>query len=1120
MKNYQLILVIGLLYLCPIYSSAQSTDSILKFGVWQFGAEPLTAKFYPEISGRFSNLGWKDLEIAPDVWDWSIFDAEINARAEGGLLVMYKIYVKDECPDWLFTTGGVPKVNEKNAAGAVTGFSPYYLDPDYGVYFKRMVTKVRQHVEAFAPNIRNKIIAVQACFGNTGDYIGYKGDVATQYAITNNQFDSLFYDFSKYFYNEYKNTNPKITLISNPGNLGNEQMAWLLQNCPNGWIKTGSLGKGYQLNDERNKAAWLYDVLNLPQSGSYVRARAEISADNLTYAWWTNAPYKNMFAVYNYSIYWGLDWSNQKSEYLMDKNFDPPFLHFNKYAGQKNATTATNAMCALKDALDASDAVRFPAGTYGTVSRTNTLRYINIANKYLLYGAKLEDVNTATMLETDNLDATGTNDVGWNIFPGNYERWINQIDANTTSAGYWNVAAIAEPNSMHGRFARGFDLTNGKNALYFDVASAFLRYAPLNGAYPVTIDITYLDNGTGSFRLYYDSKTGGTDKSSTQVTCTNTGKWKKLSVTLNDAYFGNRATRASDFYIKSTNSQNVIFSLVELSRPDTSLSNIGLFASPLPSFDTICINSTSTANSFLLQGQFLNGTDITIGPLSGYSFSTSATGTFKDTIIFSGYGTTINNNIYVKLTTATAGSYSGTIPVTGGGTTSLSIAASGIAVNSSPTLNAAVSDITCNNDKDGAINLAPTGGTGPFTYLWESTLSTFDATTSQNIASLKEANYTVTVTSQGACKISQTFAITNPDVIAVTITSDSSIYCKGGSTTIKISATGGTIPYSGTGTFSQASGFKSYTVTDAHGCTKNGNINLDNGVNNTPSKPTSMNSDAADEKGICEGGSFVFSTSTISGATSYMWTLPAGSSITSPDKNSNSITVNMPSYSSSKTISVAAAARCGVSSYYDRTINPIADKPANINGPTSVKKQQKGIKYSVTPAVAGITYTWTIPNDANITAGNNTSSITVTWGNNSGNVVAKAKNNCGTSSGYSLYVRPNAAFAGGVSTTVSDASASTAGETDQTQQLANKAAYIMPNPAKDQAVFSFTTASSYNYLMQVTDLTGKILLRKQGVTVAGANRLPLDIHNFSNGMYIVTLTGANGEKQMAKLVKQ
>ena len=38
-------------------------------------------------------------------------------------------------------------------------------------------------------------------------------------------------------------------------------------------------------------------------------------------------------------------------------------------------------------------------------------------------------------------------------------------------------------------------------------------------------------------------------------------------VTITDAYFGNRGPKASDFSIRSTNSKNVIFAVVELSRP-------------------------------------------------------------------------------------------------------------------------------------------------------------------------------------------------------------------------------------------------------------------------------------------------------------------------------------------------------------------------------------------------------------------------------------------------------------------------------------------------------------------------------------------------------------------------
>jgi hypothetical protein len=73
------------------------------------------------------------------------------------------------------------------------------------------------------------------------------------------------------------------------------------------------------------------------------------------------------------------------------------------------------------------------------------------------------------------------------------------------------------------------------------LTSAFLSNTALNGQYPVMIEITYLDKGTGSFQLFYDGKNNANNSSIT-VICSNTNVWKKVSVTLKDAHFGNRGT--------------------------------------------------------------------------------------------------------------------------------------------------------------------------------------------------------------------------------------------------------------------------------------------------------------------------------------------------------------------------------------------------------------------------------------------------------------------------------------------------------------------------------------------------------------------------------------------------
>src|SRR3954470_3527482 len=383
-----------LLCLSAIPANSQITDTTnYNYGVWQAFGNPISRFQESEVRGRLVNFRWADLETAPNIWNWIQFDSDLNARAQDSLPIIFMVYTESDAPTWLYTNG-VPKVAEKNSSGVVIAYTPYYNDTSYQRYFERMITMVHQHVEQLPANIRKKIIAVQGCFGSTGDYIGYKGTVDSQYQIANSGFLNLFKLFSQYMYNEYKNTIPKIYLLSNPSNTGSTQYTWLIQNLPGSWVKTGSLGKGYQLNDEVTKASWLYPLLNSPQSGNYVRARSEIIGNGITSGWWTKCPYKNMFALMCYGIYWGLDWSNEGAVQINDPLFDSSFSFYNKYAGQKDPSKSSKAMCALRDGLDAADGIRFPAAIYGTVVETAS-RFNKILQPFISYGAKLEDPATA-----------------------------------------------------------------------------------------------------------------------------------------------------------------------------------------------------------------------------------------------------------------------------------------------------------------------------------------------------------------------------------------------------------------------------------------------------------------------------------------------------------------------------------------------------------------------------------------------------------------------------------------------------------------------------------------------------------------------------------------------------
>lgn len=1086
------------LCLCGIHSLAQENN----YGLWEYAAGPSSSELYP-IKGRMTIIKWRDIEPSNNQFNWQAFDDVIAERTNDGLPTIFKVYTKEDAPDWIFENG-VPKVFEKDINGNITGYSPYYADPEYKTFFKRMVTKVREHIETLDPELRNKIIGVQAALGSTGDYISYKGEVDPQYFLTSNDFFALFQEFSLHFYNEYKDTNPKITLLSNPKNTGSEQTDWVMANTP-GWLKCGTLGKGYQLNDEKTKYEWLYKILNTPSGGDYVRARSEMSQQIAQTGWWNENVYGNQFAQVCYAIFWGLDWPNQNLAGFSDANSDSVYRFFNRYAGQKDPLQSPYAMCALKDVLDAADGERFPASTYGAVDRNNIQRYRNIVNDYAAFGAKIGDASTVNLTELEMMAATAINDVGWDLIPGNYDRYLHQIDANETSAGYWNIKATADENSMYGRFGRGFDLANNKDALYFDLDNAFLQFTPLDSAYPVTIDIVYLDKGTGSFGLYYDSKTNGTDNLATQINCTNSNKWKRTSILLNDAYFGDRGTKGSDFYLKNMGTENVIFSIVELSRPKADLSDIGLLASPLIGFDTICYNAESAPNSFILSGNFLDGTNVKVGPFENFKFSLTSSGTFTDSLFFENYGSGIKSSVFVKfIPEGKVIHQTGAIPVSGSGYT-IEVPVSATSVNSLPTITDSVNNISCFNRNDGQINLAITGGIGPFSYLWKSPTSRFMAET-EDIAQLRSGEYNFTLTSAYKCSYTDTFSIVNPERLGIGFTLDSTIYCRGGSTTVQVFATGGTAPFTGTGTFTTGPGFKYYTVTDDRGCTVTKGFRVANGTNSIPARPKNIIGNSAFEKGLCNGGNYEFSTTSVWNATSYTWTLPTEGVITSSENEGLSIIADLLPTTTNQTISVKADNRCGSSKAFNKVFKYLPAKPSAITGPSNVNVDQT-VNYSVKP-VEGLTYTWTVPWQSEILSGQNGSSILVSWGSRSGKVIAKAKNNCGNSAGSSLYVTVGAGFnRANPEYSQSSMKSSTVGQPE---------IKITPNPATEKVVISINGKENIN-LIQLFDVAGKMIYHK---TVSNSTVIIKRSElKAADGIYFITIT-AGKVKYKQKLILQ
>jgi hypothetical protein len=139
-----------------------------------------------------------------------------------------------------------------------------------------------------------------------------------------------------------------------------------------------------------------------------------------------------------------------------------------------------------------------------------------------------------------------------------------------------------------------------------------------------------------------------------------------------------------------------------------------------------------------------------------------------------------------------------------------------------------------------------------------------------------------------------------------------------------------------------------------------------------------------------------YSISTVPGATSYSWTVPAGALILS---GQNTTAVSVQWGNTGGNLSVIAGNDCGNSnpSVLAVTTTGPPSQPATIQGP-ALACNAATVSFFVDPVPDATSYSWTVPADATILSGQTTDSIAVLWGSAGGDVSVIALNNCGSSS--------------------------------------------------------------------------------------------------------------------------
>lgn len=172
----------------------------------------------------------------------------------------------------------------------------------------------------------------------------------------------------------------------------------------------------------------------------------------------------------------------------------------------------------------------------------------------------------------------------------------------------------------------------------------------------------------------------------------------------------------------------------------------------------------------------------------------------------------------------------------------------------SATLTTSGDTVTCNADCDGTVGVVATGGTSPYTYVWNDVGST----PTDSVTNLCVGTYFVQVTGADGCIAIASATIAEPPAIGFSVANSVNPLCNGNANgSITTIPSGGTLPYTYVWSPAPAAGqttetatgldANTYTVivTDANGCTAQQVVTLINpvslGISNVATNPSCTN---------------------------------------------------------------------------------------------------------------------------------------------------------------------------------------------------------------------------------------------------------------------------------------
>ena len=138
---------------------------------------------------------------------------------------------------------------------------------------------------------------------------------------------------------------------------------------------------------------------------------------------------------------------------------------------------------------------------------------------------------------------------------------------------------------------------------------------------------------------------------------------------------------------------------------------------------------------------------------------------------------------------------------------------------------------TCPNATDGSITISPTGGVGPYNYLWID-----NGNTSSSLNNLSSGIYQVMITDDNGCSETVSVTLSNNTAVIDVTANILPANCNSNNGSIKVIPNGGSSPYlynwsngsASDSIFNLSAGLYSLTITDNNGCSEDFNFGVTN----------------------------------------------------------------------------------------------------------------------------------------------------------------------------------------------------------------------------------------------------------------------------------------------------